>query len=553
MRAPDALGGLKKTKAMAERARPEGPRQPSAIPHQRNRGEVSIPILVAFLTVIGCVATTAVILATPHGIGFGYDSVFYWSAAQNLVAGNGLLRMGGAGQLEALTHFPPLYSVLLAGTAWLSGLTIVESARWSSAVLLGLSTVTVGVIVWRATNSTLASGLSSFFLLVSPFLIERHLWAMSEGLYVLLALTSIALLVEAVFSSGWRWTALAGLAAGLVPLARYAGITIVGAGVLILLLSPSSSEHRRRFRATLYAILGAAPVLLWQIRNQQVGGSLTNRVLAFHPVDLGQIRFGASTIASWIPYPSIPAEIRASMVAVLALAAFGLVATRGQPANWPSEGRHLRAAWLAGIAALHGAIYGVFLIASLSFFDASTRLDNRILSPLYLDALLITAGLLGPLARTRSRTKVAAVAMLLLLGLGVPYANQTRTLLTRSSREGFGFHSRAWRQSETVRQVVALDLEGPIYSNEAFPIYFLTGIPTRWVPEVVDPVQGSLRQDYQNQLKEMQSELRNGGVLVLFHPDALRPELPSLETITDGLALDAQFADGSIYRSEVPR
>lgn len=42
----------------------------------------------------------------PWGIGVGYDSVFYLSAADNLLNGLGLSRLDGYYNVIPLTHYP---------------------------------------------------------------------------------------------------------------------------------------------------------------------------------------------------------------------------------------------------------------------------------------------------------------------------------------------------------------------------------------------------------------------------------------------------------------
>ena len=87
-----------------------------------------------------------------------------------------------------------------------------------------------------------------------------------------------------------------------------------------------------------------------------------------------------------------------------------------------------------------------------------------------------------------------------------------------------------------------------LFSNEAFPIYYLTGRPATWVPERIDPVKGAVRGGYEQELQAMHASIDAGeAALVLIHPQSLRPELPPLEELTAGREPVFSAADGWIF------
>ena len=53
--------------------------------------------------------------STPFGLGLVNDSAYYIEGAANLLAGKGFVRLSGGGELKPITHFPPLFSLVLAG------------------------------------------------------------------------------------------------------------------------------------------------------------------------------------------------------------------------------------------------------------------------------------------------------------------------------------------------------------------------------------------------------------------------------------------------------
>lgn len=46
--------------------------------------------------------------------GVGYDSSFYLDAGVNISQGNGVYWIGSRGELKLLSHYPPIYPLLMA-------------------------------------------------------------------------------------------------------------------------------------------------------------------------------------------------------------------------------------------------------------------------------------------------------------------------------------------------------------------------------------------------------------------------------------------------------
>jgi 4-amino-4-deoxy-L-arabinose transferase-like glycosyltransferase len=493
---------------------------------------------------LALLAAALIWIATPWGMGVEYDSVFYWSAAENLLQGRGLGRIDGAGEFIPLTQFPPLYPIALAAVAGISGTSVAAAARLISAVLFGLNLFLLGrLIVGLGAGSWIAFG-SALVCLTAPTILERHLWAMSEPLYFAWLLCSLGFLSRSIDEPGNKWLLAAAAAAGLTTLTRYAGLSVLATGVIALLVFEARPRVSRLRRAALFATLAGLLPVAWQLRNLLVAGKSTNRVLLFHPPSVEQLREAGSTLADWVPYPALSAELRSGFLALVGLGALLLLV------GWARRGGEARGnlAWrLASVAGLHGAVYLGFLGVSLTFFDASTRLRDRVLSPLFLVGVLLTAGLLAlnrP-AKGWGGVRIAALAVMALLV--VPHSIGAIGTL-RESREGLGFVSPAWRNSETVALTRQLGSDLQLFSNEAFPIYFLTGRPASWVPERIDPVKGAERSGYQQELEAMHASIDAGeAALILFHPRSLRPELPPLDELTAALEPTWVVSDGMIF------
>jgi len=151
--------------------------------------------------------------STKWGAGLISDTFQYVANARNLVAGNGFSIPYGDGELEPMTKYPPMYSIVLS-VFELGGATALQNARWVNILLFGVNTYLVFISSQKLTGSSFFSLLASLYFSISFVLIEVHSWALSEPLYICLTLCTF-LSLEKYFKETKRiWLILASLLAG---------------------------------------------------------------------------------------------------------------------------------------------------------------------------------------------------------------------------------------------------------------------------------------------------------------------------------------------------
>jgi hypothetical protein len=204
---------------------------------------------------------------------------------------------------------------------------------------------------------------------------------------------------------------------------------------------------------------------------------------------------------------------------------------------------------LAAVLSLHASFYTGMVLVSLLLFDASTRLNERILSPLLLLFLLmIVLTLWSGIRSMGSPMWGRALVVLALVGALLSQGGMTLKQIRAAHTDGLGFNARHWVLSPTVAWIRSLPPNAVLVSNESFPIYFLTGRPAYGVPERLDPVKGQIRQDFPNALEAMRGQLQKpDAYLVVFHPDSLRVELPPLDVLAQGLQVRLKTGDAIVY------
>jgi hypothetical protein len=486
--------------------------------------------------------------STPRGVGVSYDSMFYLTSADSLRQGHGLSWVAGGGELHPLVHYPPLYPLVLAGLGW-AGVDDLRAATWLAGLLFGLNIGLVGVILLRVTRRGWVALAGAALALASPAFIDVHLEVMSEPLFLAWSLSALACLWSYWREPRLRPLVAAGAAAALAYLTRYVGAAAVATGVLVVAVARQESHKRKLGHLALYTGLALLPIAGWYLRNLILTGSATNRLLIFHPVTFATLRAAAGTLSSWLLPPTSPLGLRAGSLLLVtgclaAAALWGWWSTyRSAEYREDGPGPKKDALRLATILVAFAGVYVLFLLASLTFFDASTRLDNRILSPVFLAMTMASLSLVATLPR------VGRVAGLVLVGaLALSYVGRSLPVLEEMRLNGSGFNSREWQTSETIAWIRTLPADTLLYSNEAFPIQYLTGIAAYWAPEAYDSVKGTPRPEYPAQMETMRERLRQpGSMLVVFLGYHYREGLPPLEELTAGLVEWARAGDAVIY------
>jgi len=493
------------------------------------------------ILVLACAACLVVLWTCKEGVGLRSDSAVYVAAARNLLDGKGLSWLSGGGEIRPLTLHAPLLSILLAGVEAV-GIDGIGWARWLNAICLGLDVVLVGALIQRFTHSPWFALLGALITAVTGELFQVHVWLMSEPLFIPLMLGGVLTLHTYWHRGGRLWLILAAFALGLAALTRYAGLALPLVGIAFLWIDPRSSWKRRMGEAGWMITLGLVPILAWMIRNAiltgQTGGRAFGPNLTLWPSVRDQAMsillnwFAPLGLVEFIMARPIPvALVLCSAVLVITLAG-GLLLCKSTRLNMVSDPR-----WSGPVLMLLcvAALLGVLFSAAL-FSSPGADVDERVLSPCY--PLLLVVVVEGLAWLWGKRSTALKVGVVLLVGLFLRNKAMYEYWAIRGSMGGLGYASPAWRASETIREIIAMDPD-VIYTNNTGAVYLLAGRPAYLVPSALygsDAVAlAAAEQVMLTTLRERE------GVVVVFGSDATPDGLPS-----DGLVEAAQFEDGVI-------
>ena len=409
-----------------------------------------------------------------YGPSVSPDGALYIMAARSLLAGDGLVGLGGA----PWVYQPPLYPALLAGGG-LFGLDPYAVAGPLNAVIFGLTVLVAGWWLRRRLHSRFLWLWGCFSTALALPLAEMASRVMSEAafiLFVTLALTQI----DVHLGGGGRASLLRAAAfSAAACLTRYMGASVILA-VIPLLLAARVAPREKMKRIAGYTLIAAAPLGLWMLRNFLLAGSTTG--------ERGWDSYSFDFIAHQFLRLAVGGSWLVGSTATVLLA---LASAAGYALHRRSQ-RKSGAAVAAEVAWGPLRVFGGFALAYLTLLGATMiagsvehGLDWRYLAPVYVPllfaALLLMDGALryarkraprgivprrrGVMAMGGAKTLAAVLMLALSLQAALQVALHARDipLWNAGLRQGYG--EQRWRNSESVQYIREAALAGTILSN----------------------------------------------------------------------------------------
>jgi 4-amino-4-deoxy-L-arabinose transferase-like glycosyltransferase len=501
--------------------------------------------LVLLLILIALVGLGLLLWATRWGIGTSPDSIAYIKAARDFWAESVIVAN------PALIFRPPFYPMLLAAVS-LVGMDPFITARWLNAILYAVNILLVGMIIrqYQPRSAWLAI-LGALLMLFANPLLEIHAYAWSEPLFILLGYLGLLLLANYVEHEKKGYLLLAAVLLGLALLTRYAGVAFLATAALSLLLLGRQSWGRRLGTAVLFGLVAVLPLLLWLARHIGSDRLAGGRAFVFHPAGRGHFWQAVYTFSDWLQAPLVsPGFLRVALLVGVAGAAVALLLHRfATPRR-----QHNVIPSIYKILLLLLPVYILFLLISISFLDAATPLDNRILSPLYPALVMLGLYALEELFQQSQRWRAIQVSLVLLLVIFVGMsAVRNGRWIWQASQNGLGFSSLAWQQAELIAQIKMLPTDTLIFSNLPDAVYFLAERPANPLPRKRDATTQQINNQYEADLARMGRRVsQEEGVVVYFFALRGNPALPLPQELTDTLLLHplVETAEGIIFSSQ---
>jgi 4-amino-4-deoxy-L-arabinose transferase-like glycosyltransferase len=422
---------------------------------------------IAILALMGMVTILAL---TRWGPGLlDLDSFNYVSAARNLAAGKGLQIFSNSTLLVPMTHYPPLFPLLLAFFELL-GIDAIIAARWLNAFLFGINLVIFVALSAKVLKSRILSLVSGFLFLLSVSLLEAHAWVLSEPLLTFFFLSAL------LIYHNWRktnqniWLALLYAATALAVLTKFIGIALAISLSAAFLMNDSKQKGKFQ-RATAALMAGLAPFILWTARSYWIGSALNERELGYTPLTSENLLSFFQTFATWfIPVNWLQGrEILTSVLGITLLLGISAILMK----KW--KYKQLGPPPLMIFSLLLLEIYIVTVFIAKVFFDPGIGFQNRMFMPIFPMVLILILWLISLLLKADSN-KIAAIGAGALIYLLFAAFVASSARLPKIYDDGLGWNKRTIQQSTALVELRAIPSlsQDYLFTNDKFGLYFLT-------------------------------------------------------------------------------
>ncbi len=415
-------------------------------------------------------ATIWLLLYTKHGgIGVCPDGITYLSVAKNFITNFSVSDFRGIPMVVFPLGYPLFLSLfLLMGAEPITIIGPILNCLLFTSLLFMSSYIFQQVKFY----SSFARLLLLLFLTTSTALLEVYSMLWSETLFLFLLLLFFIRIHQYSLKQSLRNLYVVSIITALLLFVRFAGITCLITGGLIILLQKGLPLKQKFNHLVYYGLIGISLTTINVLYNKLISGTLTGvRQKAIKTVwenvyDLYEV------FKFWFPFPSATL-IGSIVVSILLLFVLALpfVSTFLQPK---------KVTRIEFIIAAFFSVYIIFMIAisSISRFET---LNSRLLIPAFICLPILLAN--GGVYLTRKKQLSLRVSIFLILLSGYGFAQYHNYKNNRFAWEGVsysgipGYTDDYWKYSpmiDFIQKNPTLFSEQKIFSNAIDALYFLS-------------------------------------------------------------------------------
>ena len=482
--------------------------------------------------VAAVVGFTIIFLFTRHGgIGLCPDGVEYTTTAENICKNANLVDF----KHYPLVIFPAFYPFFLGSIIQITGLQPLAFGAVLNALLFAVVIYLSGYIMQRFSYCSKwykAAILSCIVL--SPGLLEVYSMLWSETIFIILILLFI-LAMHHYFQSYSRKALIAAIViTSIAAITRYAGITIIGTGFILIIADTKHPLQQRIKDAILFSFTSPLLLVINLARNYYEGGSMTGmREKSLTPLSANMHDAG-SIFYDWLPFFNGHYK-GAAWLALLIICVLAFICISQLM-------KHGRLVTYENIAAGFALMYLLFMIitASMSRFEI---LNSRLLTPAFIPLIWTCSEAIVSLFKRININKKWIITLSTIIFLCFQYGQLAADYETWDGVKDAGipgYTEDQWKYSRTVlfiqKDSLPFKKGYTIYSNAYDAVYFFTGRPGKFLPNK-ENTQG---------IKDF---LKDQHCYMIWFNDGDNPDLVGMDFIINikKMKLVRQFDDGAIY------
>jgi hypothetical protein len=411
------------------------------------------------------------------GVGLSPDSIMYASTATNIQAHGSLLTFNGT----PLVFFPVFYPFFLSIFQFFFRIDPITAGAVINEFLFATVIFTSGWIMSKfVAHSRIYKWIILIAIILSSGLLEIYTYLWSETLFILEILFFIVAYWHYLQTRTTKALLMVAVITAISCITRYAGVTIIGTGGLLLMLDNALPIRKKITNILLFGMVSISLLISNLVLNRlSTGLSTGTREPSITPFAQNLYYFG-TVICDWgnLTKEAYPFAILITSVILLLLIAVLLwKAYKGKINSYEN------------IVIAFAVVYGLFIVISASI-SRYERINSRLLAPMFIPLLIAcTSWVPDVLILIKSKAKYVLAGIAVVLMLAFEYASY-RTDWQRYDDENDygvpGYSDDDWNKSQFVvylKHHKNMFKPGvPIYTDADEAVYLFTGMTSTLLP-----------------------------------------------------------------------
>jgi hypothetical protein len=412
------------------------------------------------------------------GVGLSPDSIMYASTATNIQAHGSLLTFNKT----PLVFFPVFYPFFLGIIQFISRVDPITAGATINSFLFAAVVFTSGWIMEKfISHSRIYKWLILVAIILSPGLLEIYSFLWSETLFILESLFFIIAYHYYLEKHTLKSLLIVAGITAITCITRYAGVTLIAAGGLMLLLDNELPIRKKVRHILIYGFTSISLLVCNLIMNRiNTGLSTGTREPSITPF-VKNLYYVGTVICDWGALSKSAYPFAAVIISIILLSLICLLL-------WKAYKRRINS--FENIVISLTIVYGLFIVIVATFSRFET-INSRIIAPMFIPLLIsCTSWVPDVLNMIRSKIlKYVLASIVVLMMLAFEYSTYQVDYQRYDDENDYGvpgYSDDSWNKSEFVvylKQHKSMFKPGvPIYTDADEAVYLFTGMSSTLIP-----------------------------------------------------------------------
>ncbi len=411
------------------------------------------------------------------GVGISPDSIMYASTATNIQNHLSLITFNNT----PLVFFPVFFPVFLGIIQFFSGINPIQAGAYINQFLFAAVIFLSGFVITKFIPTyRIYKIIILIVIILSPGLLEVYSYLWSETLFIFEILLFVILFGNYLKSSSKKNFVLICLITAIACITRYAGVTLIGAGCLILLINNQSTLKAKLLNSFIFGLASISLLIVNLILNRlSTGLSTGTREPSITPFSKNLYYIG-TVLCDWgsLGKESYPFAIYLTCFIILFLVSYlGYKLHKKQLNNYEA------------VAIIFSLVYILFILITATF-SRFERVNSRILSPIIIPLILsCTCWVPEIISKSKSDYKYAFATISTVLILIFSYSTYQVDWQRYDDESDYGvpgYSDDDWNKSDFVtylkKHKSIFKPNIPVYTDANEAVYLFTGMHSELLP-----------------------------------------------------------------------